>query len=115
MLFDLTFPCCLTTFSGKKCLSGKVICVFFWPAYRSSPVGKEKADSKPAPNLLDFGAALGGESKPAPSLGGGFKFGTTSSKEGAGGGSAIFNFGAPPAGQPSLFGASAKPPGEHSS
>jgi hypothetical protein len=27
MLFDLTFPCYLTTFSGKKCLSGKVICV----------------------------------------------------------------------------------------
>jgi hypothetical protein len=37
MLFDLTFPCYLTTFSGKECLSGKVICVFF-PAYRSSPV-----------------------------------------------------------------------------
>jgi hypothetical protein len=29
MLFDLTFPCYLTTFSGKKCLSGKVICAFF--------------------------------------------------------------------------------------
>jgi hypothetical protein len=28
----------LTTFSGKKCLSGKVICAFFCPAYRSSPV-----------------------------------------------------------------------------
>jgi hypothetical protein len=38
MLFDLTFPCYLTTFSGKKCLSGKVICAIFWPAYRSSPV-----------------------------------------------------------------------------
>jgi hypothetical protein len=38
MLFDLTFPCYLTTFSGKKCLSGKVICAFFCPAYRSSPV-----------------------------------------------------------------------------
>jgi hypothetical protein len=37
MLFELTFPCYLTTFSGKKCLSGKVICAFF-PAYRSSPV-----------------------------------------------------------------------------
>jgi hypothetical protein len=37
MLFDLTFPCCLTTFSGKKRLSGKVICVF-GPAYQSSPV-----------------------------------------------------------------------------
>jgi hypothetical protein len=34
----LTFPCYLTTFSGKKCLSGKVICAFFCPAYRSSPV-----------------------------------------------------------------------------
>jgi hypothetical protein len=31
MLFDLTFPCYLTTFSGKKCLSGKVICAFFAP------------------------------------------------------------------------------------
>jgi hypothetical protein len=38
MLFDLTFPCYLTTFSGKKCLSGKVICAFFCPAYRNSPV-----------------------------------------------------------------------------
>jgi hypothetical protein len=31
MLFDLTFPCYLTTFSGKKCLIGKVTCVFFVP------------------------------------------------------------------------------------
>jgi hypothetical protein len=31
MLFDLTFPCYLTTFSGKKCLSGKVICAYFGP------------------------------------------------------------------------------------
>jgi hypothetical protein len=38
MLFDLTFPCYLTTFSGKKCQSGKVICAFFCPADRSSPV-----------------------------------------------------------------------------
>jgi hypothetical protein len=38
MLSDLTFPCYLTTFSGKKCLSGKVVCVFFCPAYRRSPV-----------------------------------------------------------------------------
>jgi hypothetical protein len=38
MLFDLSFPCYLTTFSGKKCLSGKVICAFCFPAYRSSPV-----------------------------------------------------------------------------
>jgi hypothetical protein len=29
MLFDLTFPCYLTSLSGKKCLSGKVICAFF--------------------------------------------------------------------------------------
>jgi hypothetical protein len=28
MLFDLTFPCYLTTFSGKSVLSGKV-CAFF--------------------------------------------------------------------------------------
>jgi hypothetical protein len=27
----LTFPCYLTTFSGKKCSSGKVICAFFVP------------------------------------------------------------------------------------
>jgi hypothetical protein len=38
MLFDLTFPCYLTSFSGKKCLSGKLICAFLCPAYRSSPV-----------------------------------------------------------------------------
>jgi hypothetical protein len=31
MLFDLTFPCYLTTFSGKYCLSGKIICAFFVP------------------------------------------------------------------------------------
>jgi hypothetical protein len=31
MLSDLTFPCYLTTFSGKKCLSGNVICAFFVP------------------------------------------------------------------------------------
>jgi hypothetical protein len=31
MLFDLTFPCSLTTFSGKKCISGKVICAIFVP------------------------------------------------------------------------------------
>jgi hypothetical protein len=31
MLFDLTFPCYLTTFSGEKCLSGKVICAFSVP------------------------------------------------------------------------------------
>jgi hypothetical protein len=29
MLSDLTFPCYLTTFRGRKCLSGKVICDFF--------------------------------------------------------------------------------------
>jgi hypothetical protein len=39
MLFDLNFPCYLTTFSGKKCVMGKVICAFFCAAYRSSPVG----------------------------------------------------------------------------
>jgi hypothetical protein len=44
MLFDLTFPCYLTTFSGKKCLSGKVICAFFCPAYRSSPVNFIQSD-----------------------------------------------------------------------
>jgi hypothetical protein len=43
MLFDLTFPCYLTTFSGKKCLSGKVLCVFFCPAYRSSPVYEDQS------------------------------------------------------------------------
>jgi hypothetical protein len=31
MLFDLTFPCYLTIFSGKECLSGKVICAYFVP------------------------------------------------------------------------------------
>jgi hypothetical protein len=36
MLFDLTFLCYLITISGKKRLSGKVICAFFCPAYRSS-------------------------------------------------------------------------------
>jgi hypothetical protein len=41
MLFDLTFPCYLTTFSGEKCLSGKFICAFFCPAYRNSPVYKD--------------------------------------------------------------------------
>jgi hypothetical protein len=29
MLFDLTFPCYLTTFSGKKCLSGEGYLPFF--------------------------------------------------------------------------------------
>jgi hypothetical protein len=38
MLFDLTFPCYLTTFSAKKCLSGKVICACFCPTFRSSLV-----------------------------------------------------------------------------
>jgi hypothetical protein len=31
MLFDLTFPCYLTTFSGKKGIGGKFICAFFVP------------------------------------------------------------------------------------
>jgi hypothetical protein len=38
MLFDLTFTCYLTTYSGNKCLSGKVTCAFFCPPYRNSPV-----------------------------------------------------------------------------
>jgi hypothetical protein len=38
MLFDWTFPCYFKTFGEKKCLSGKVICAIFCPAYRSSPV-----------------------------------------------------------------------------
>jgi hypothetical protein len=38
MLFDLTFPCYLTTFSGEKCLNGNLVCAFYCPAYRSSPV-----------------------------------------------------------------------------
>jgi hypothetical protein len=37
MLFDLTFPCYLTTFSGKKGLKREGYLCFF-PAYRSSPV-----------------------------------------------------------------------------
>jgi hypothetical protein len=51
MLFDLTFPCYLTTFSGKKCLSGKVIRAFSCLAYRSSPVHSHhcrKKGSEPA-------------------------------------------------------------------
>jgi hypothetical protein len=43
MLFDLNLPCYLTTFSGKKSLSGKVICAYFCPAYRSSPVQMKSA------------------------------------------------------------------------
>jgi hypothetical protein len=31
MLYDLPFPCCLTTFSGKKCLSEKIVCAYFVP------------------------------------------------------------------------------------
>jgi hypothetical protein len=46
MLFDLTFPCYLTTFSGKKCLSEKVICAFFRSAYRSSPVSEDSTACK---------------------------------------------------------------------
>jgi hypothetical protein len=45
MLFDLTFPCYLTTFSGKRCLSGKVIFAFFCPAFRSSLVLQNKGGS----------------------------------------------------------------------
>jgi hypothetical protein len=40
MLFDLIFPGYLTSFSGEKCLSGKVICAFVCPAYQGSPVPK---------------------------------------------------------------------------
>jgi hypothetical protein len=46
MLFDLTIPCNLKTFSGKKCLSGKVICAFFCPAYRTSPVSGGCGDTQ---------------------------------------------------------------------
>jgi hypothetical protein len=31
MLFDLTFPCYLTTFSGKKCLAGRLSVLLFVP------------------------------------------------------------------------------------
>jgi hypothetical protein len=37
MLFDFTFPCYLTTFSGKKCLSGKIIVLFFVPLIEVLP------------------------------------------------------------------------------
>jgi hypothetical protein len=43
MLFDLNFPSNLTTFSGKKCLCGKVFSVLFFPAYRSSPVQRNRS------------------------------------------------------------------------
>jgi hypothetical protein len=49
MLFDLTIPCYLKTFSGKKRPSGKVICAFFCPAYRSSPVIKALRRLRRAP------------------------------------------------------------------
>jgi hypothetical protein len=56
MLFDLTFPCHLTSFSGKRCLSGNVICAFFCPAYRSSPVlTKPTAAIKYGAHLQNFG------------------------------------------------------------
>jgi hypothetical protein len=38
MLFDLTCPCYLRTFSGKECLKREGYLCFFCPAYRSSPV-----------------------------------------------------------------------------
>jgi hypothetical protein len=63
MLFDLAFPCYLTTFSGKKCLSGKVICAFLCPAYRSSPVlfyGIQCGDVRCIFGILDHG---GGKSR----------------------------------------------------
>jgi hypothetical protein len=37
MVFDLTFPCYLTTFRVKKFLSGKVICAFFVPLIEVLP------------------------------------------------------------------------------
>jgi hypothetical protein len=60
MLFDLTFLCYLTTFSGKKCLSGKIICAFFGPAYRSSPVLRIKPISRVFPKPK---AVLDGDGK----------------------------------------------------
>jgi hypothetical protein len=51
MLFDLAFPCYLTKNSGKKCLSGKVIC-FFFPAYRSFPVVGIQGEVEGASNLV---------------------------------------------------------------
>jgi hypothetical protein len=43
----LILPCYLTTFSGKKCLSGKFICAFFVPLievllYLNYPVDNTK-------------------------------------------------------------------------
>jgi hypothetical protein len=58
MLFDLTFPCYLTTFSGKKCLSGKVICAFSCPAYRSSPVFIPSFLLTNQPTLITFSVPL---------------------------------------------------------
>jgi hypothetical protein len=64
MLFELTCPCYLTTFSGKKCLSGKVFCAFLYPAYRSSPVhflsfvNYHPSDS-PEVNFLKTSAVIG--------------------------------------------------------
>jgi hypothetical protein len=54
MLFDLTFLCYLTTFSGKKCLSGKVICDLFCPAYRNSPVLNSEINIKDEKKMLVF-------------------------------------------------------------
>jgi hypothetical protein len=51
MLFDLTIPCYLTTFSGKKCLSGKVICAFLGPAYRNYPVDSMDKSIPSRPDL----------------------------------------------------------------
>jgi hypothetical protein len=45
MLFD-------NPLSVKKCLSGKVICAFFGPAYRSSPVMSIDSQESKIKNLL---------------------------------------------------------------
>jgi hypothetical protein len=43
MLFDLSFSCYLTTFSGKKCQAGR-LSVLFLSRYRSSPVIKTHSE-----------------------------------------------------------------------
>jgi hypothetical protein len=58
MLFDLTFPCYLTTFSGKNSLSGKVICTYFCPAYRSSPVFRFQCPADTGIKLCEYSQIL---------------------------------------------------------
>jgi hypothetical protein len=54
MLFDLTSPCYLTTFMGKKCLSGKVNSDFLFPLIevllyqKSVPVAVRLFSTEPA-------------------------------------------------------------------